>query len=279
MATREWVGGTSGDWGVAANWSPTNVPVSNDDVIIDSGSVSIDDGLDQSAVDLDSMYVGNNYNGGIGNSATAPFIIGCDKMVFAATGGGSDHYIKSTTAAIDELRVNGIGASGTGNLTLLGTTAIGLLHIRSGTVQLYSGTVTEVIIASNVASENVKFEVLDGTVTTLRQAIGTTTILSTSSSGVITTANVSAGILNMNAGTVTNLLLYGAATVNWNSTTNITAATLLAGTLEGGGTADARSVTTLKIFPGATFARNNGLNNISVGTLYDFGGIITPGLA
>lgn len=277
MAEIAWVGGTSGDWGLAANWSPAQVPVSNDDVIIDSGSRSIDEGLDQSAVDLDTMYVGNNYTGGIGNSETAPLQIGCDKMVFAEHGGGSNHYIESKTAAIDELRVFGVGASGTGNLYLLGTTAVGIMFLRQGTVQLYSGTITEVHIASDADSANIKLEVLDATLTTLWQHVGTSEILSTSSSGVIANANILGGTCNVNAGTITNLV-GGGATINWDTTTDITSAKMLAGLLDGSDTADARTVVTLYISPGATFDRNNGLDNISVTNLNDWGGTIRPGL-
>lgn len=70
MATRTWTGATDGDWAVTTNWSPSTVPVSDDDVIID-GTVSITASLNQSAVDLKSLKILSTYTGNIGTSGAS----------------------------------------------------------------------------------------------------------------------------------------------------------------------------------------------------------------
>lgn len=54
------------DWDVARNWDTGTVPVSTDDVIIESGSAPITHGLDQSAVTLASLTIKLTYTGRIG---------------------------------------------------------------------------------------------------------------------------------------------------------------------------------------------------------------------
>ena len=72
MATKLWVGtdtGNEGDWGTAANWSPSGVPANGDDVYIENTSQVII-GEDQSAVTLDSLNIAQSFTGTIGDDST-----------------------------------------------------------------------------------------------------------------------------------------------------------------------------------------------------------------
>lgn len=54
------------DWSSADNWSGGAVPVANDDVILRDSSTNICWGLDQSAVELDSLTIEKSYTGQLG---------------------------------------------------------------------------------------------------------------------------------------------------------------------------------------------------------------------
>ncbi len=66
MATTHFQGGT-GDWGDNANWSGSE-PVSTDTAIIDAGSVTVNAGLGNTAVDLALLWISPGYTGNIGSS-------------------------------------------------------------------------------------------------------------------------------------------------------------------------------------------------------------------
>ena len=66
MATPVWIS-QNGDWNATASWSTGVVPVDNDTVIFDGSSQrSVTAGLDQSAVDLDLLWIKDSFRGDIG---------------------------------------------------------------------------------------------------------------------------------------------------------------------------------------------------------------------
>jgi len=70
--TKIWVGtnsGHEGDWATAANWSPSGVPASTDNVYLENSSQSVLVGLDQSAVALGSLNIAQSFTGAIGTAA------------------------------------------------------------------------------------------------------------------------------------------------------------------------------------------------------------------
>ncbi len=70
MATKLWVGtDTPGDWSVAANWSPSGVPIAADDVFLTNSSQAVDLGLDQSLVTLASLTIDQSFTGNVGTIA------------------------------------------------------------------------------------------------------------------------------------------------------------------------------------------------------------------
>lgn len=91
MASRYLTAGKT-DWSDTASWAGGVVPVDNDDVFILEGAQTVSAGLNQSGVNLNSLYVGPDFKGNIGSDA-APLQINGDgasptKFTWAATGGG-----------------------------------------------------------------------------------------------------------------------------------------------------------------------------------------------
>ncbi len=118
MATRRFIdGGLDGDWTNTANWSGGVVPISGDDVYIDSTSRDIATNLGQSAVALTSLNISKNFVGTLGTFDT-PLQIGAvtvslgyiNGQVASPAGSGRIHLdLGSTTAAT--VRVFGSASS------------------------------------------------------------------------------------------------------------------------------------------------------------------------
>ena len=58
MGTKTWDGGATGDWNVSSNWSPAGVPVTGDDVVINTAGCT---------VTLDEHIGGGQTNTGLGS--------------------------------------------------------------------------------------------------------------------------------------------------------------------------------------------------------------------
>lgn len=277
MATRTWDGSESGKWDTAANWTPATVPISNDDVIINAGSRSIDDGLDQSAVDLDSMVVGPDYTGEIGNSATAPLQIGCDEMTM--NGGGDNHFIKSGAGnAIDILRIKSIGSTGLGAISLEANATIGALIVTKGVVQLFDGTFTDVVLqAFDNVPANATINILDATLTTFWKNRGNATLLSTSASGVVTNAYVGDDTFTVDAGTLTNLWQFRGTTFWTTEDATLTLAKIMGGVFDASLQPAARTITTLESHAGTRINLDTGVvGSITVTNNLQYGGTQEP---
>lgn len=273
MATHTWTGAVSGNYGTAGNWAG-GTPVGGGDVIIDATSVNIDDGLDQSAVDLASFYVGPNYTGQIGNSDTAPLII--EATLVTVDGGGANGYLGVQDS--DVVKIFAVGPTGTGNLTITATTCP-LLVVNQGIVKLFSGTVTlATLSAFNGVQGNAALNVLNGTITTLKSGPGTASILEASASGVITTADVNGGVLDIvaSAGTLTNLNAYGGTTKWGAEDNNMTVANLFAGSsFIVKSSPVARTIVTLNSHVGSTRTINDPAEALTITNNNDFGGTET----
>lgn len=273
MATRTWVGGTSGNWGTAANWLEAAVPVSNDDVVIDTGVVNIDDGLDQSAVDLDSLIIGPNYTGIVGVSGTNPLKIGCDKMVI--NGGAAHHYISSGAAkTIDVLRIVSIGPTGVGEMTIDGT--ITVLVLEKGLVTAVDGDIaTAVVQSSSGVNADASLTLVAAALTTLHQLNGIV-IMDAAGTATLATAYVAIGPLQVYAGTLTNLYQYG-GTVLWETDDGaLTVANVFGGLFDASGDSAEKTITTLNAYTGATVNLDNGMQSIIVTNLNEYGAVVKP---
>jgi len=88
MATKIWVGGTTGNtttWATAGNWSPANAPATGDDVIVPANAAYAIAGADVSAALLLSFQIEKGCTVAIG-SATTPLKIDADAIRLAGVG-------------------------------------------------------------------------------------------------------------------------------------------------------------------------------------------------
>ena len=243
MATKLWLGddaGNEGDWGVAANWSPVNVPINGDDVILQHSSQSVTGTLDQSAVTLDSLTIDQTFTGDIGTAA-AYLKIGATVVTIgkaegeASTPAGStmlklDLHTAATTATVHNTGQS--AETGRQALRLLMVNAANILSVLKGSVSVAAdaGEVStlatlnmsfvegvesdaDVVIGSGVTLATVNKTggtlALQCAVTTLTNRAGS---FRTSGVGAITTANMYSGSADLNAtGAVTTLNGYGGA--------------------------------------------------------------------
>ena len=158
MATRTFTGATDGDWSKAGNWAEAAVPVNGDDVSIDNCSVSIDAGLDQSAVTLATLRIGGGMTGDIGTAAAYLQVSATICEIGVHDGFGRPSY--SPRVKIDfgsnqtACTVFAASRSSTDDplppVRLLGTHASNVLSVRSGGV----GTAVEAGEASTWATVN-----------------------------------------------------------------------------------------------------------------------------
>ncbi len=279
MATRTWTGAVSGDWSNASNWSPTNVPVAGDDVYITSGSQNIYAGLDQSAVDLATLYIGystagpTGYTGTIGNSNADPLKVGAAKVV--VNGGGGTHYLSpGGTYNFDMFYMISTGITGSGTMNLTGP--VGSLIHTGGNIYLYSGTTTTYEFTPN--SPTHKLDVLNATITTLNQTGGIVTLLNTGSSATITTANVHAGSMLVHTGTLTTLNLWS-GNCTWKTSTTMTNASLRRGGILSASGLSAQTITNLYLYPGGKAVISEaGVGAKTITNRFDYGGELAAAL-
>ena len=231
MATKSWIGtdsGNEGDYSVAANWSPSGVPVASDDVIFPAGvSQSVTDGLDQSSVALGNFIVEDGYSGTLGTSA-AYLQIDADSIRFDGSGVS---YIDTGSAAVDwDITGTATATSGSQGLYIKGT-GIDDLSIKSGTVGVAvlpgeSATVTDARVLGG------KFTTGAGvTLTTLEASAGTTTNKANVSTVKVFGGTVNSDVVGQSASAATTLYSFG-GTYNLNGSGNITTLHLSGGTVD-----------------------------------------------
>jgi hypothetical protein len=147
MADKVWWGadsGNVGDYGVAANWQPSGVPVNGDNVMIPAGSNAISGTLDQSAVTLGSFYVEEGYDQAIGTyTAATPSYLQLDANAMFYAGTGTAYIEVRNGGGSLDVHVEAAGAQATTGIYLLylttdGTSTIGTLSVRAGAVALGS---------------------------------------------------------------------------------------------------------------------------------------------
>ena len=93
MATRTWLGGTSTDPTVAANWSGAAVPVNDDTVIVPASTAVAIVGADQSAIDVAELIIEDGYEEDIG-SRTTPWSLGRAAGADITWGGTGTAYLE-----------------------------------------------------------------------------------------------------------------------------------------------------------------------------------------
>ena len=115
MATRTFVGGTSGDMTVGANYSGGVAPSGGDDVVINTGSRTITTGP---GVDLVNVTVTSGWSGSFSNSGSAVSFGSVTTFKYAGSGDACLLAFSGTCAAFVAQRGN-IAISGAGTVTAL----------------------------------------------------------------------------------------------------------------------------------------------------------------
>tara|TARA_R110000824_G_scaffold133430_2_gene296199 strand:+ start:9777 stop:10622 length:846 start_codon:yes stop_codon:yes gene_type:complete len=237
MADRLWIGGSSGVWTLAANWSPATVPVAADDVYITGGSANIDS-IDQNTIALGRLVVGTGYSGSIGSGGA----LHIDAASLDYSGQGSTANFKGTYTTVT---VQDTSTSETA-LKLDGSSdTIATVRILGG-----KGTVT---LAADCE--------ITGTIEQIG-ASGVTTIVS---NGItLTTVDVlcDSGKLQLNE-PPTNLTVFGGDVDALLDTGTITAVDIYGGRLRWSPTA-ACTITTLTVYSGTFDSRNSSTPQFTV---------------
>ena len=254
------------DWSSGDNWSSGAKPANDDDVVLRDSSVNLCWGLDQSAVELDSLTIEKTYTGKLG----------LDYMVFATSVDGNttvttDVEYRPTELEIDTpvlniRRHNGPGsANGSGRILInLGTVAC------EATVEDTESAATDagrpaVQISATSASTNLYVESAPGGV-----GVGTERSTTTTTIGKVSVTAVSAAS-EVITGTGTTITTYEQS---GGSNTLQAAATVTTCTNNGGDLLidGAFLVTTLEVNAGIVTANNVPAAGSAITTLNHNGG-------
>jgi hypothetical protein len=235
MANKIWVGtdaGNEGKWGTAANWSPSGVPITADDVFLKDSAQNVTGDFDQSAVLLASYNQDQSYTGLIGDAINY-LIIGATKVnIGYHDGPGSPAGSGRTKLDLrdDLLSVSTVIISNTGTPIDTNKPAVRLLaNKNTTTIEVKKGSVGiayEVGETSSVSSITIGY---------ISQVAGDADVFIGSGLTLIT--------LNQNGGDC--LLKCGATTVNANA----------GGTLQ---TEGAGAIATLNAKGGKTICNSTG---------------------
>lgn len=283
MATIYWVGTAGdGDWNTTTNWSGGVVPVSNDDVIIDRTSDSINLNIDQSAVSLDSLTITSGFTGQIGSVSTAStdeylqiVVTKADGNLTIGEGAGNGSRLINIDLGSTAAQVNIIKANSTGAETDKPPVRL-KMNNASNVVQI-AGSSSNVGLIENPGDSGAlgTVTVLDSnsvtigsgaTFTSFTQKSGATTILETSG-----TLKVSGGTVRTEGTTATTTITQTGGAVTHNSTGTVTTYTGRGGQLDLSQSSFARTITTLTSSPGFTSIRNENvtITNDNLDSDYD----------
>ena len=245
MADKTWLGTDSSsptDFNTAANWSPSGVPSSSDNVRLVAAYSNNMAGYNASAITLADFIVEEGYTGTIGDKTT-DLQVNCTYFQFAGSGAA---YIDLGSSSVSPRIITTGGSAGTGqySLYLIGT-GISTLSIEGGSV--------------GVAAMHGQAS----TVTTIRQRGGSvkvgagatlTNFTSYQGSGLVatdvTTAKLYGGTLTTAEQAAITTATIEAGTLVHNGTGTITTANINGGELDLARSGAARTVTTLNLNPG-----------------------------
>lgn len=277
MATKIWVGtdtGNEGDWSVAANWSPVNVPINGDDVYLEDSSQAVSAGFAQSAVTLATLNIAQSMTGAIGDATTHLAIGATILRIGYNNGAGSpagSALIKinlgSVISAVEILNSGVSGDSTKAAIRILGTHASNTISVRKGSVAIANETgevSTFLVINSNYVSSktsDVKLFIGSGvTLGTIKISGGDIKMWC----AVVTLATIEAGkLLTEGSGAIESLEVDGGeATLNSVGTIALMTVEGIADFTKSTGT---RVVTALQLNPGGTLKRDP--DNVTITTM------------
>jgi hypothetical protein len=235
MATRTWIGTTSGDWSVTTNWVEGSVPANGDDVVFKNNAVDVSSGLAQSAVTVATLTIDSTYTGKIGTAsaylqlgATAVSIGGASGSATPGTGSQRIKINFGTVQMTTTVYSTCSSSADTGiePVQIIGTHASNKLYVQGGRVGVATvitsavATISEWDITGSSAVLNLG---VGCTLTTGYQTAGTVNINSaiatftqtggtatTTGAGAISTAASIGGTAYLNStGTIAICNLYG----------------------------------------------------------------------
>jgi Ni,Fe-hydrogenase III small subunit len=266
MATKVWVGtdsGNEGDYGTAANWSPSGVPIAGDDVIIANTSQSITGTLDQSAVALTSIIIDQSFTGVIGSSASDFLQIASATAVIGQRRGNIGTFTGSKRLNLDfgsstACQVEIYGTASTAQDTnrtpcrIQAANASTDIKVHNGSVSVSddsddTSTVGDIVVKGGTVTAGAGMTLSNVTVTA-----GTCNVYSS----IATLATVKGGVLNMydgvSANTIATCTVSDSGIVNHYATGTITTLNCNGGTTDLTGNNDAKTVTTVNLDRDAT---------------------------
>jgi len=276
MSTKTWLGtdsGNVGNYGTAANWEPSGVPINGDDVIIANSSQDILSGFDQSLVILNSIVIDLSYIGKTGTSsadflqiAAASAVIGQRRSSTGTFAGSSRLNLDFGSTTPCQITVNGTAPNAIDTnrqpLRMRMANSSTDLHVFAGSMAISddsSNSSTLGDIEVNAGSVNVGASV---TLTNLTVSDGIVN-LDSSISGA---ATIKGGTLNSydstSASTIATLTITDGI-VNHFATGTITTLNLNGGTVDLTKTQQAKTVTTLTASGGATLITDSGTVTIT----------------
>ena len=136
MAIR-WIG-TTGAWSTGANWTGGVVPATSDSVeIVNNGAVDITSGLNQTTVNLTSLYIGKDCPIQIGSSGS-PLIL--DIATLTHLGDAPLFWTPESAVTSNDAYVDSPNTSNA--LTLSGTVEPNRVYVLGGRVTVSSGMTT-----------------------------------------------------------------------------------------------------------------------------------------
>lgn len=285
MATKKWLGGTSGsanDPAIASNYAPTGVPAAGDDLYIEANPSGTDYSITTNLTTfqnttLASINISQTYTGVIGaantgtNSTTTGYLSigGTNSSAITVNigyqyggtspGQGSNLIRLNIGSMLGTINVSNSAASSAmanmGPITLLGTHTSNTMNIQAGTVSVGIDE-TESATFLTVNNKGVLLMGNGVTLTTINQNGGSILV----QSGIVT-LNQTLGASSINgSGTIGTFNLYGGSSV-LNSTGTITALNVYSASADMSRNQAARTVTTVTLYAGANFNLNNGVKN------------------
>jgi autotransporter-associated beta strand protein len=296
-ATRTWTGGTSTGWDTAANWNPSGVPATGDDVILTGAGTYRPTNQNILLLHLNSLTFDSSTVTAFTVSGYTITLTGSGTTLTVASGAGG-HTIScpivlgasqtwqqnsgstiTADSAIGQplLSTYGLTKTGTGTLILSGTnTYTGTTTVSEGTLQLGDGTATGHIIPSaNLITDNAALTyntpsaithagVISGSGTFTKS--GTGTLILSGTNTYTGTTTISDGTLQLGDGITTGNIIPPANSITDNAALRYFTPSAIthAGVISGSGTFTKWGLGTLTLSGANTYT---GTTTISLGTL------------
>ena len=263
MATKIWVGtdtGNEGDVATAANWSPSGVPTTADDVVFENSSQSVTEGFNQSTTVLSSLSIAQSYTGAIGDSdeylefGASAVKIGHHYGTGSPAGSGRIKLDLGTASSVVTVLNSGTPTDANKNtIRLKAVSSSTEVHITKGSVGIASDATGE---TSTVKTIHIGYDTNKKNDADLNvgPGVGLTNFYKTGGESLLgcaaTLVEVSGGELTTyGSGAVATMTVTGGS-VESNSTGTITALNVSGGAVDFTKSPAARTVTTVKLEAG-----------------------------